>query len=72
MKWIKYKGVDSQQGRLTYDRIYKVNHITYFSDTPVMISVLDNNGLPIYVNYYEDVTTEIRDNKINQILDGTI
>lgn len=69
MKWIKNKGTDnSHQGRLTYDKIYKVNHITYFGDTPVMVFVLDNNGFPIYVNYYEDATAEVRDNKIDTIL----
>jgi hypothetical protein len=67
MKWIKYKGVDNHQDRLTYNKIYKVNHITYFGDTPVMIFVVDNNGLPIYINYYEDVTAEVREQKLNQL-----
>jgi hypothetical protein len=67
MKWIKNKGTDNHQGKLTYNKIYKVNHITYYGDTPIMIFVLDNNGLPIYVNYYEDVTAEIRQNKLKEL-----
>ncbi len=65
MKFIKCKIAYIKS--LTLNKIYKVENIFYYNDKPLHVYVLDNNGVIISINWFEDATSEKRNDKIKQL-----
>lgn len=81
MKWVKciYNGRGRVEAKITQGKIYEVLKWEYFETTTgtasIKINIITDNGKELtffmigaFCTWFEDVTSEVREEKLNRIL----